>query len=70
MKKIRFISVLVLLVLTFGPAFGQITDYNKAIPSDPDILIGKLDNGLTYYIKYNKRPEQRIELRLAINAGS
>jgi zinc protease len=70
MKKIRFISVLVLLVLTFGPAFGQITDYNKAIPSDPDILIGKLDNGLTYYIKYNKRPEKRIELRLAINAGS
>ena len=34
------------------------------------IKIGKLDNGITYYIKYNKKPEQRVELRLAINAGS
>ncbi len=40
------------------------------IPPDPDIRIGKLENGLTYYIKQNKKPEQRIELRLAINAGS
>ncbi|HBE43126.1 MAG TPA: insulinase family protein, partial [Bacteroidales bacterium] len=33
-------------------------------------IIGKLDNGLTYYIKHNKKPEQRMELRLAVNAGS
>ena len=40
------------------------------IPVSPDIKIGKLDNGLTYYIKVNKKPENRAELRLAINAGS
>ena len=70
MKKIRFISILVLSVLALEGVFGQIQNYNNPIPSDPAILIGKLDNGLTYYIKNNKKPEQRIELRLAINAGS
>ena len=45
-------------------------DPDKPIPPDPNIKIGKLDNGLTYYIKQNKKPEKRMELRLAINAGS
>ena len=40
------------------------------IPVDPNIIKGKLDNGLTYYIKYNSTPENRCELRLAVNAGS
>jgi zinc protease len=70
MKKFRFISILVLSVLVLPGTFAQIQDYSSPIPSDPSIRIGKLDNGLTYYIKNNKRPEQRVELRLAINAGS
>ncbi|MCL5991258.1 MAG: hypothetical protein M1419_04065, partial [Bacteroidetes bacterium] len=40
------------------------------IPPDPKIKIGKLSNGLTYYIKENKKPEKRAELLLAVNAGS
>ena len=70
MKKSLFISILALSVLALPGAFAQIQDYNSPIPPDPNIKIGKLDNGITYYIKYNKRPEQRVELRLAINAGS
>lgn len=40
------------------------------IPRDPSIVYGKLDNGLTYYIKPNHKPEKRVELRLVVNAGS
>lgn len=40
------------------------------IPLDPDIKHGKLDNGITYYIKTNPKPEGRAELRLVVNAGS
>ncbi|MEO9871445.1 M16 family metallopeptidase [Ekhidna sp.] len=40
------------------------------IPSDPSVKIGKLENGLTYYIKQNAKPEDKIEFRLVINAGS
>lgn len=32
--------------------------------------MGKLDNGLTYYIKNNGKPENKVELRLVVNAGS
>ena len=41
-----------------------------AIPLDPAIHSGQLDNGLRYFIRENHRPEQRAELRLVVNAGS
>ncbi len=40
------------------------------LPVDPDVTIGELDNGLKYYIRQNRRPENRVELRLVVNAGS
>jgi zinc protease len=42
----------------------------QPIPVDPLIRIGKLQNGMTYYIRKNSLPEKRVELRLAVNAGS
>jgi len=42
----------------------------QAIPVDPQTTVGKLPNGLRYYIRTNKLPEKRAELRLAVNAGS
>ena len=41
-----------------------------AIPVDPNVKVGKLANGLTYYIRKNMKPEKKVELRLAVNAGS
>lgn len=43
---------------------------NVAIPIDQHVKIGKLPNGMTYYIRKNAKPEKRVELRLAVNAGS
>ena len=40
------------------------------VPNDPDVLKGKLENGLTYYIMANNKPESRAELRLVVKAGS
>ena len=40
------------------------------IPLDPDVKVGKLPNGLTYYIRKNTEPKNRAELRLVIRAGS
>ena len=45
-------------------------DLTKEIPDDPTVRVGKLSNGLTYFIKNNGKPEDKVELRLAINAGS
>jgi len=47
-----------------------LADPDGLLPVDPQIRIGQLENGLTYYIRENSEPENRAELRLAINAGS
>lgn len=40
------------------------------IPTDNRLVQGKLSNGMHYYIQKNAKPENRAELRLAVNAGS
>lgn len=40
------------------------------IPNDPNVKIGKLSNGLTYYIRKNTEPNNRAELYLATRIGS
>lgn len=41
-----------------------------ALPLDSAVLVGTLPNGVRYYIRENRRPEKRAELRLVVNAGS
>lgn len=43
--------------------------YNR-LPVDPDVRIGNLDNGLTYYIRHNERPANRADFFLAQSVGS
>ncbi|TWR29978.1 insulinase family protein [Mucilaginibacter pallidiroseus] len=40
------------------------------LPMDKDVLIGKLPNGLTYYIRHNEQPKNRAELYLVNKVGS
>jgi len=63
------LSLLLILVLGISVAFGQ-KDLTDLIPVSPDVRKGKLANGLTYYIRKNSKPEKKVELRLAIKAGS
>lgn len=70
MKNFKLILILALAGIFSGIVCSQTVNPGDIIPPDPGIRIGRLDNGLTYYIRQNKKPEQRIELRLAINAGS
>ena len=54
-----------------GPAAKVVSVKDAvAIPFDPNVRMGKLDNGLTYYIRKNSKPENAAELRLVVNAGS
>ncbi len=67
MKKV-FLSLFIGLSFI---AFSQdYLDINSPIPVNKDVKIGKLENGLTYYIRQNSMPENKVELRLVVNAGS
>lgn len=48
----------------------QAQDPGKKLPLNPAVKTGTLDNGLTYYIQHNEKPEKRAELRLVVKAGS
>lgn len=62
-------TLLLLVVLCSASVMAQVKLTDK-IPLDPKVKTGKLPNGLTYYIRQNKKPEQKVELRLVLNAGS
>ncbi|WP_425392227.1 M16 family metallopeptidase [Ekhidna sp.] len=75
LMKLSCFFLCIMLVLS---AFSQEKDIsgeidkplNSPIPSDESVRIGKLDNGLTYYLKKNSKPEDKVEFRLVVNAGS
>lgn len=61
-------AILSTLLLTAAAAAAPVlTDH---VPNNPNLRLGKLENGLTYYIEKNAKPAQRVELRLVVNAGS
>ena len=54
------------LITVFQLSAQQITP----LPIDPQIRYGKLDNGLTYYIRHNQQPKERADFYIAQNVGS
>lgn len=60
------------LFLVAAPLLASAQDLKDSdlIPFDADVKTGKLSNGLTYYIRKNNKPENKVDLRLVINAGS
>lgn len=53
-----------------APASAPPLSLTQAMPVDPAITQGQLPNGLRYYVRANKKPEKRAELRLVVKAGS
>ncbi len=45
-------------------------DPDDPLPFDPDVTVGTLSNGLTYYIRQNSEPQGRAHLSLVVRAGS
>lgn len=66
----KILSLLLLAFISFAVSAQDFTDLDAPIPVNDDVKIGQLDNGLTYYIRQNKKPENKVELRLVVNAGS
>ena len=67
MQKIHF---LISAILFFSVSISAQVNPGQLIPTDPKITKGTLPNGLTYYIKENKKPEKKVELRLVVKVGS
>jgi len=75
MKKITSLALLLLFsICTIAQTDSSVSSTSVIaegnIPTDSNVKIGKLPNGLTYYVRNNGKPEDKVELRLVVNAGS
>ena len=70
MMKLRTLFMTALMLTGIVAVVAQNAMQMPPIPVDPDYRIGRLDNGLTYYIRHNAWPEQRAEFYIAQRVGS
>lgn len=63
-------KVLLNIVLLCAAMMVSAQDAPEKLPMDPDVRYGKLDNGLTYYIRHNEQPKQRCEFHIAQAVGA
>lgn len=64
MKRLLLNIVLLCAAMTVSAQMPE------KLPMDPDVRYGKLDNGLTYYIRHNEQPKQRCEFHIAQAVGA
>lgn len=63
------LAVAFVLCADFQQAVAQQMQF-PPLPVDKNVRIGQLDNGLTYYIRHNKLPENRAEFYIAQKVGA
>ena len=68
MRKFAIKALMVLCgLLTQVPA---VQAQMMPLPVDPNVRIGKLPNGLTYYIRHNETPKGQADFYIAQKVGS
>lgn len=66
----RMISTVSIIFATvFVSLFAQ-QNAPQQLPLDPNVRMGVLDNGLTYYIRHNEQPKERAEFHIAQAVGA
>lgn len=66
MMKLAFIAIAGFACLPVAVRAQQM----PPVPVDKEVRIGKLDNGLTYYIRHNEYPKNQVDFYIAQKVGS
>lgn len=69
MKK-NFLCVLAVALVSLTGVFSAKAQELPQLPQDPALITGKLDNGLTYYIRHNETPRGQADFYIAQKVGS
>ena len=70
MKQIYSWMKISLLAIIFTLTTVSASAQTMQIPLDPNVRMGKLDNGLTYYIRKNAKPAERADFYIAQKVGA
>ena len=68
MKRISSVTLAAVVILVLQSFAASINA--QQIPIDPNVKMGKLDNGLTYYIRHNEEPKERASFYIIQNVGA
>ncbi|MDR0332799.1 MAG: insulinase family protein [Dysgonamonadaceae bacterium] len=63
MRKLFTLALLAITMIAFA-------QQNPPLPIDPNVRTGRLENGLTYFIRHNNLPENRADFYIAQRVGS
>jgi len=69
MKTIRALFLFCSALIFIQYSNAQ-TNFSVPVPLDPEIKTGKLENGMTYFIRHNKEPEKRASFYFIQNVGA
>ena len=61
---------LILSTLVLALSLVAVAQQPQPLPIDSAVRVGKLENGLTYYIRHNEYPKQRAEFHIAQAVGA
>ena len=70
MKMRKFFAAMLLIAMAFSTSALKAQSMGRPIPVDDQVRVGKLDCGLTYYIRHNDYPEHRVNFYIAQRVGS
>lgn len=68
MKKLLILPLFACFLFIQG-IFAQ-PNLQDPLPQDPNVIVGKLPNGITYYLRHNAEPQNRASFYIIRNAGS
>lgn len=70
MKRLLISLSLALATMLQVSAQQQNLDLSQAIPNDPEVRVGMLDNGIKYYLRKNTKDPQRANFHIFYNVGA
>lgn len=66
MKKL---TMLMMATVVFTSAMAQVNPMSP-VPADKDVRVGKLENGMTYYIRHNEKPKGQADFYIFHDVGA
>lgn len=70
MRRILLLLTILITAVVQAQTGTPVFKLTDPVKQDPNVKVGKLPNGLVYYIRKNVKPEKKAQLRLVVNAGS
>ena len=70
MRKVMRLAFIAMAGFACVPTVVRAQQQMPPVPVDKEVRIGKLDNGLTYYIRHNEYPKNQVDFYIAQKVGS